>query len=197
MSEQIRPGLWRWSAPHPDWRPSDSDDAPTSWPREVGCVLHRTRSHAVFIDPLVPAQDHAFWAWADALCEGREVSVLETIHFHRRSREEFLARYDGATAPPPGVLPLRLPAFQETLYWIAKHRALVPGDTLTGGKESALRICPQPWLDCIDRQLTVAGLRAELEQALAGLDVELVLVSHGEPVLEGASAALAVALLEP
>lgn len=199
MPEQIRAGLWRWTAAHPDWRPSDSDDAPTSWPRDVGCVLHQTHSDAVFIDPLAPVDDPSFWAWADELCQGREVSVLETIHYHRRSREQFQARYGvAATATAPaGVARLRLPAFQETLIWIAEHRALVPGDSLIADADAELRVCPQPWLDCIDRRLTRAGLRAALEQALAGLDVELVLVSHGEPVLQGAAAALAAALREP
>jgi hypothetical protein len=197
MGEQIRPGLWRWSAPHPDWQRSERDDAPTSWPREVGCVLHQTHSDAVFIDPLAPRHDPAFWAWADQLCQGREVSVLETIHYHRRSREEFLARYGATTTAPAGVLPLPLPAFGETLHWIAEHRALVPGDTLISGADGELRMCPQSWLDCIDRRLTRAALRAALEQALAGLDIELVLVSHGEPVLRGGAAALAAALREP
>ena len=197
MGEQIRPGLWRWSAPHPDWQPSERDDAPTSWPREVGCVLHRTESDAVFIDPLAPGDGPAFWAWADELCQGRAVSVLETIHYHRRSREEFLARYGAATTAPAGVLALPLPAFGETLLWIPVHRALVPGDTLICGADGELRICPQSWLDLIDRRLTRAGLRAALAQELAGLEVELVLVSHGEPVLQGGAAALAAALREP
>jgi hypothetical protein len=197
MAEQIRPGLWRWSAPHPDWQPSERDDAPTSWPREVGCVLYQTQSHAVFIDPLAPAHDPAFWDWADELCQGREVSVLETIHYHRRSRAEFLARYGATTTTAPGVVPLHLVPFQETLQWIAEHRALVPGDTLIVGADGELCICPQSWLDCIDPLLTLAGLRAALQLALAGLDVELVLVSHGEPVLHDGAAALAGALREP
>ena len=33
---EIVPGLWRWTAPHPDWR-RRSDD----WEREVGCVYVR------------------------------------------------------------------------------------------------------------------------------------------------------------
>ncbi len=197
MGEQIRPGLWRWTAPHPDWQPSDSADAPDSWPRDVGCVLYQAPSEAVFIDPLAPPHDPAFWAWADEICRGRSVSVLETILFHRRSREEFRARYGAATTAPSGVLPLRLPEFHETLHWIEEHRALVPGDSLIAGADGELRMCPQSWLDFIAAGLTIAGLRAALERALAGLDVELVLVSHGEPVLHDGAAALAGALRAP
>jgi hypothetical protein len=196
MPEQIRPGLWRWTAPHPDWQPSDGSDAPESWPRDVGCVLYQAPSEAVFIDPLAPPNDPDFWAWADEICRGRSVSVLETIRFHRRSREEFLARYGAATNAPSGVLPLHLPDFHETLHWIGEHRALVPGDSLIA-VDGGLRTCPQSWLDFVAQGLTIAGLRAALEQAVAGLDVELVLVSHGEPVLHDAAAALAAALRAP
>lgn len=197
MPEQIRPGLWRWSAPHPGWQPSDSGDDADSWPRDVGCVLYQAPSEAIFIDPLAPPHDPAFWAWADEVCRGRSVSVLETTPFHRRSREEFLARYGAATNAPSGVLPLRLPNFHETLYWIGEHRALVPGDSLIAGVDGELRMCPQSWLAFVAEGLTVAGLRAALGQAVAGLEVSLVLVSHGQPVLRDGAAALAAALRVP
>ena len=82
---ELRPGLWRWTAPHPEWQPADEEGTPASWPRDVGCVLYETGAHGVFIDPLATPDDGAFWSWADERCGGREVAVLETIAFHRRS----------------------------------------------------------------------------------------------------------------
>ena len=193
MPDEIAPGLWRWVAPHPEWQPTEEDGTPTSWPREVGCVLYETASHAVLFDPLAPEDDAGFWRWADERCRGREAVVLETIHYHRRSREKFLARYGAATAVPDGVVPFALAAFDETVYWIAEHRALVPGDSLVGAGDGELRLCPASWL----ARGTLDELRAALASALLGLDVELVAVSHGEPALRGGGAALARALQAP
>jgi hypothetical protein len=90
------------------------------------------------------------------------------------------------------VRALPFQAFDETMFWIAEHRALVPGDRLIGS-DAGLALCPQSWLRYIDPALTIAELREALG-VLRELDVELVLVSHGEPVLTGAAAALSRAL---
>jgi hypothetical protein len=193
---QIRPSLWRWSAPHPDWHAISEDGTATVWPREVGCVLYTTSSSAVFIDPLAPDDDGAFWRWADERCEGLEVSVLETIAYHRRSREQVIARYDARQSAPDGVAPHPLRGFEETVYWIAEHRALVPGDVLITDPDGELRMCPESWLDDLGSHST-PPTHADLREALrpfSALEVELVLVSHGEPVLQGAQAALQRAL---
>jgi len=197
--EQIRPGLWRWSAPHPAWKPSAQPGACDDWPQEVGCVLYETATSAVLIDPLAP-QEHAdaFWAWADERCLGREVSVLETIPFHRRSCEEAISRYQADTTAPKGVEPRPLPGLPETLYWIPEHRALVPGDSLLGTDDGELQLCPQSWLDELTPRATVAQLRDALRTALRDLDdVDLVLVSHWEPVRRDGGAALERALRAP
>jgi hypothetical protein len=71
----------------------------------------------------------------------------------------------------------------------------VPGDRILGFgvAPGSLRVCPDSWLRYIDPGITGVELRAELQKLLE-LPVELVLVSHGEPVLEGADAALESAL---
>ena len=194
MAEQIRRGLWIWTAPHPEWEADEDGADPAGWPREVGCVLYETAAHAVFIDPLAPQDDPAFWRWADEHCGGREVSVLETIRFHRRSRDEFIARYGASTTVPEGVEALALPAFEETLYWIAEHGALVPGDVLVASGGDGLRLCDASWLESVGEKPLLSELRAALSVALRGLEMDLVLVSHGEPVLAGAADALARAL---
>ena len=100
-------------------------------------MLYEHADCAVFIDPLENADDPAFWSWADDRCRDHEVVVLETIHFHRRSREAFLARYAATTLAPESACPphwgveaRRPPATEETVYWIPEHRALVPGNWL-------------------------------------------------------------------
>jgi hypothetical protein len=196
MPDEIRPGLWHWSAAHPEWHATNGDETPIAWPREVGCVLYTSGSSAVFIDPLAPAGDSAaFWHWADERCRGREVSVLETIAYHRRSREEVIARYSALTSAPETVQPHPLAGFDETVYWIAEHRALVPGDALISTPDGELRMCPQSWLDELSSGSgpTHADLRVALAP-LCDLGVELVLVSHGAPTLRDGGAALARAL---
>jgi hypothetical protein len=56
-----------------------------------------------------------------------------------------------------------------------------------------LRICPDSWLRYLASGMTGEELRAAL-RPLQELPIELVLVSHGEPVLAGAREALARAL---
>jgi hypothetical protein len=176
---------------------------PMLWPRDVACILSENAACAVFIDPLVPADQAEFWGWADDRCRGREVVVLETIRFHRRSREAVLARYSAATmaaeaAVPAywGVEPHSLPATDETVFWIPEHRALVPGDVLIGTGGGGLSLCPQSWLEELSEQPTLADLRAAMG-GLRELDVEMVLVSHGDPALRDGRAELARALDSP
>ena len=64
--DEIAPGLWRWTALHPDWVPDSEPGGSDDWEQRVGSVLHTTSDAAVFIDPLVPARATAFWRWADA-----------------------------------------------------------------------------------------------------------------------------------
>ena len=61
---------------------------------------------------------------------------------------------------------------------------------LLGDGDGGLRLCPPTWLP---EKSSVAKV-AESLRPLLELPVERVLVSHGEPVLDNASAALATAL---
>lgn len=189
---EIRPGLWRWSAPHPDWKPAPAGSS-GDWPRDVGCVLYETPGHAVFIDPLADEGDGAFWAWAAERCGGRAVVVALTIGFHERSRERFVSRLHASATLPAEVQVVAFPALDETMYWLPEHRALVPGDRLLGAGDGELSLCPQSWLRYLPQPQTREQMREALG-VLRGLDVELVLTSHGEPVLTAGAGALARAL---
>jgi hypothetical protein len=192
---QIRPGLHRWTAPHPAYEPDAAPDSPADWPEEVGCVAYQAPGALVLIDPLVP---DPLWPALDRLAEGRRVAVLTTIGFHRRSRDAVAERYDASTSRakktlPSGVETIPIRRAGETMVWIPEHAALVPGDRILGDSDAGLRLCPDSWLRYLPSGMTGAELREAL-RPLLGLPIELVLVSHGEPVLSGGRDALARAL---
>ena len=209
---ELAPGLWRWTALHPDWTPEED------WEQEVGCVYLETPSTVILIDPLVPGEPAAretFLQHLDADVErnGKPVAILLTIFWHERSTAELAERY-GATVwahrgavgrietpvsnpfLPGDVLPGGLIGIDgqrafETIYWLPEEHALVPGDSLLGDGDGGLQVSPEAWL----RDTTRAELKLALH-ALLDLPVEVVLVSHGEPVLADGKAALEQALAE-
>ena len=201
MLTELRPGLWRWTARHPEWREDAEPESPADWPAEVGCVAHRAAEAFVFIDPLVPAgAESRFWAQMDPLVgdHDRPVVVLTTIGWHRRSRDEFAERYGASTsraktAVPSGVETIPLRGAGETMVWLPEQAALVPGDRLLGDGKGGLRMCPESWLGYLSSGIGLAELRGLL-RPLLDLPVELVLVSHGEPVLSGGRRAIGRAL---
>ena len=81
------------------------------------------------------------------------------------------------------------------MFWLAEHRALVPGDRLVGARGGGLRLCPESWLRYLPRESrpSRAQLAARI-RPLLDLPIERVLVSHGEPILSGGRHALARAL---
>jgi hypothetical protein len=192
---ELRPGLHRWTAPHPDYEPDPEPDSPADWPEQVGCVAYEAPDALVLIDPLVPDE---LWPELDRLAEGRRVAVLTTIGFHRRSRDAVAARYGASTSRakktlPRGVETIPIPRAGETMIWIREHAALVPGDRILGGGDAGLRVCPDSWLRYLTSGITGDELREALRPLLQ-LPIELVLVSHGDPVLSGGRDALARAL---
>lgn len=196
---EIAPGLMRWSAPHPEWRPAAAAGSPDDWDPLVGSVLYEPPDIVVLIDPLLPQEGRAeFLAWLDERVAGRPVSVLTTIRWHRRDRAELARRYCSQTTRawnviPAGVVPKPLRGAGESLFWLPSADTLVAGDRLIVGADGELRLCPESWLDGV--RVDRAGL-AGLLQPMLDLPVERVLVSHGEPVLRGAHAALARAVAE-
>lgn len=187
---QVAPGLWRWTAPHPDWEPTEQEDSPADWARDVGCVAYATPSTLVLIDPLVTDGDYAP---LDTLAESRaRVAILITIAWHERSRSELTTRYSATADVPDGVEAIEIRGSRETVFWIPEHRALVPGDRILGDRPPGLRLCPDSWMRNLGGY-TRADLRAALLPLLE-LPVEMVLVSHGEPILGNGHTALERAL---
>jgi glyoxylase-like metal-dependent hydrolase (beta-lactamase superfamily II) len=215
--EPLRPGLWRWLAPHPDWTPQDA--GPGGWEQLVGCIYLETPSAIVLIDPLAPPSGtpahQRFW---DALDRdvarlAHPVAVLLTAGWHDRSAQAVYDRYHhqpgagiwahedsrwevdcavtdtfrGGSPLPGGVQAYEASDAQpgEALLYLPSHQALVAGDVLVGLGAGELRI---GWAS----DDVIPALRR-----LLSLPIDLVLPSHGQPVLAGGGRALAAALEAP
>ena len=142
--QQVAPGLWRWTTPHPDWEAPKQEDDPADWARDVGSVAYETTANLVLIDPLIA---NGNFATLDEMAEkSTGVAILTTLEFHRRSRDELAQRYAATTTPPDGIDAIEIRGAGETMYWIPEHGALVPGDRIRGDRPPGLRLCPESWL---------------------------------------------------
>ena len=183
---ELAAGLWRWTARHPDWKEG------SDWEQDVGCVYYEAPGATVLIDPLVPAERERFFEALDRDVERRElpVVILLTCAWHERSSGELTERYGAATDGfVEGVVALPFQIADETMYWLPDHRSLVTGDSLMGDGGGGITVCPDTWLEGDAPALLRRDLRPLLD-----LPIELVLVSHGEPVLERGHAAIERAL---
>ena len=199
---QISPGLWLWSAPHPEWRGA------TDWPEDVNCVYYEAADATVLIDPLVPTgEENEFWQALDRDVErtGRPVAVLLTAPWHERSAAEVSNRY-GATVwahedgrdrlsvtARSGDLPAGVEVFVpagmsegQVAFFIRPHGTLVVAEFFMG-IDGGLSIRPSPSLS--DRKAFDESLRRLLD-----LPIVHVVVSHGEPVLRDGRAKIEEAL---
>lgn len=178
--QELRPGLWTWSAPHPGW--SEKED----WGPDVRSYAYDSGSCLVLFDPIAPP------TLLEGLIEAQEVGVLLTAAWHRRSASECVERFGAHVFAPTDDLPADVERRctyydDEAAYWITRHGALVVGDSFTA--EGELKIQDE-WLPpAITREQMVDGLRPLLE-----LPIELILVTHGEPVVEDAREQLREAL---
>jgi hypothetical protein len=162
-------------------------------------VLYELPDVVALIDPLLPSDGRAqFLAWLDECVACRPVTILTTIRWHRRDREELARRYRANTtrawnALPAGVEQRPLRGAGETLFWLPAVATLVAGDRLIGADGGGVRVCPQSWLEGVRaNRADVAGLMRPLLE----LPIERLLFSHGEPVLREAHEALAQAIAE-
>ena len=206
---EVASGLWIWSAYH------------DSWKENVGSVYCETGDGVALVDPLVPADGAGrFWAALDRDVEraGGGVHVLLTVFWHARSAGAVAERYGARTWVPrasrgavarrgisvtdpfrPGdALPGGIEAFptarsSEVVYWLPRHRALVPGDVLLGADAGGVRLCPRSWLPA---SKTLDDLVRSLKPLLE-LPIARILVSHGKPALRAGGKALAAALAAP
>jgi glyoxylase-like metal-dependent hydrolase (beta-lactamase superfamily II) len=199
---ELRPGLWHWKARHPAWTPDQGGE--TGWEGDVSCYAVRATDTLVLIDPISTPE-------VERLAREGEggVVVLLTAHWHQRSARELNERFGAAVHVPadedrpdapsqpfevgdtlPGGVEAR-PGFYPgaAALWLPEHRALVTGDVLVGDGEGGVRILDAWMPEGESVQTAASALRPLLD-----LPVELVLPTHGEPVVERAHEALRQAL---
>jgi glyoxylase-like metal-dependent hydrolase (beta-lactamase superfamily II) len=192
IGTELAPGLRRWTAFHPKWK------------QEVGSLAFDSADGLVLIDPLVGEEELP-----------RPEHVVVTVHWHVRSTGDIAARWPdtrvwamrrrgkplrGHATPtdlfqpgdalPGGIEALATAREAEVVLWLPEQRAVVTGDVLLGTKAGGLRLCPASWLQ---QGVTHEELARSLAPLLE-LPVEMVLVAHGEPVLEAAREAIAAAV---
>lgn len=194
---EVDPGLWLWTSFHEEWK------------QDVACAYLEAPDAVCLIDPLVPSEDpERFLRALDRDVErlGRPVHVLVSVFWHARSARELAERYDAEVWAPsrarlaverragrarafrPGdALPGGVEAHEtarsnEVVLWLPSHRSLWAGDVILEGP----KLCPDSWLP---GAVTQEDLRLSL-LPLLDLDVERILLSHGESVLADGRAAL-------
>jgi len=206
--KRLADGLLRWTEPHPEWSAGD-------FGAEVASYAVRAGGEGLLIDPLLTSDG----SFLDELFAGADrVSILITIPYHARSSEELAERFDARIYGPAGVakrlspsapfeaispgdeLPAGVRSFavgkprprgEQPLY-LPSRRALVFGDAVVE-HDGALRVWCHDQVDEKVRRFYRERFNPTLRPLLE-LDVERVLVTHGEPVLSGGGEALKRAL---
>ncbi|MEA2406081.1 MAG: Metallo-beta-lactamase superfamily [Thermoleophilaceae bacterium] len=210
---RLREGLWRWTARHPEWHPGQ-------FGAEVACFAAQAGETTLLIDPLLPPDPAPVIEVVDAVL-GRRLAILITIPYHVRSSEQLWQRYKGDaettihghracakrledtsafTAIEPGAeLPggatahtIGKPRRYEMPLHLPSHGALVFGDAVVE-HEGALKVWAH---DKVDKKVErfYRERFAPSVKTLLELDFDSVLVTHGEPVLQGGKEALRRAL---
>ena len=87
---ELRPGLWHWQAPHPEWTPDQW------WPQAVSSYALDDEARLILFDPLaVPAE-------ILELAADREPVVVLTAPWHERDARSLVERFGAPVfAPPP------------------------------------------------------------------------------------------------
>jgi hypothetical protein len=207
MIDELTDGIWRWTAPHPEWRRADHP-----WTHEVASFAVAAGDDLVLIDPLAPADAAPFWAELDRLVERtgpRRMPVLLTIHYHVRSAAEVSRRYGERL----GVTLHGHESVADLLGPGVPFEAIVPGAPLPAGAEAFAIGSPRrremplllPGASALAFGDAVVGVEGDLRvweevdgerrrewyenrflptlAPLADLDFDHVLVTHGPPVI--------------
>jgi hypothetical protein len=217
---EISPGLLHWTARHPDWHPGQ-------FGARVGSYAAVADGDLLLIDPLLPADDPepVIAALEDRLSE--RLAILITIGYHVRSAAELRGRWQRelpVTIHGPPQAKRRLPAAAQRAFhdlapdvpgpggarsfrigrpvrgerplWLPSHSALAFGDAVVVTPCGALRMWAQePVTE--SREAFYRERFAPTLERLLELPLERVLVTHGEPVLDGAKSALERAVAAP
>jgi hypothetical protein len=211
--EQLVDGLWRWTARHPQWHPGQFGSEVASYALSAG---HET----LLVDPLLPLEPDAVLDLIERQL-GERLAILITIPYHVRSSEAIRDRFrgpvettiwghracrkrlaDGAgfhAFEPGDSLPGKASAHRigkprrfETPLHLPSHRALAFGDAVVE-VDGALRVWSERRVDQKVSRFHRERFNPTLEPLL-GLDFDRVLVTHGQPILDGGRRRLKEAL---
>jgi hypothetical protein len=217
--QELAPGLWRWTAQHPEWHPGEFGAEVASF------ALEDHTGETILIDPLLPPDPGPVLELIERQLDGR-LSILISIPYHVRSSEEIRRRFRGdaettiwghpacrkrlqdqagfrdldpgdATGLPAGVTAQAIgkPRRYEMPLHLPSHAALVFGDAVAevGGE---LRVWSERRVDASVERFYRERFNPTLEPLLE-LDFDRVLVTHGQPVMIGGRTALEGALNAP
>ena len=209
--EELGPGLWRFTVTR------------NGLPPIMTAYALRDGEDTILVDPLVAGETEPLLAALDEIVCGR-VRILVTTPFHVRGSELLWRRWrdrhevtifgyehcatrlDDRSAFRPlrggetlagGVRAHAIgrPRRAEIPFELPSHRALTFGDTVLE-VDGELRVWPRH-RDGERRRTWYEQRFLPTLDALTGLDVERVLVTHGEPVLRDGARALAATLARP
>jgi glyoxylase-like metal-dependent hydrolase (beta-lactamase superfamily II) len=207
---ELRPGLWHWEAPHPDWSPSEP------WTENVSSYAIDDGERLWLFDPLAPPPE------ITELAAERETAIVLTAPWHERGTRSLVERFRlPVFTPLPetaedlmqkyGITAEQAGDGSPDLAWLVREnkgeaRPYAPGDRLPFGAEAYPGREPQDVVLWIESHRTVIsgdtlvdfgqGLEIPLgwlreavtrEQVVEGLrpllelPVEHVLPTHGRP----------------
>jgi glyoxylase-like metal-dependent hydrolase (beta-lactamase superfamily II) len=209
--QALRPGLWHWKAPHPDWRSSEP------WDQNVSSYAIDDGERLLLFDPIAPPSD------METLAAERETAVVLTAPWHERDAQRLVERLGVPVYTPlPDTAEYLMQTYGITaeqagdgspdLAWLLKEgigeaRLYAAGDRLDVGVEAFAGQKPNDMVLWIESHRTViAGdtlvdfgngleinerwlqqMGAKREQVVEGLrpllelPVEHVLAAHGGP----------------
>jgi len=185
---ELRPGIWHWQSPHPDWNEEQW------WPELVSSYAIELRDDFLLFDPLsVPDELH-----------DRATAVVLTAPYHERDArrlglpvhtppadtwQDWVEKFgvdpdrvrgmESEDLAGPGAWPFGVHAYpgredNDLVLWLASINAIVTGDSLSDfGDGLDIQLGGRKH---VTRDDVVRRLRPVLD-----LPVELVLPAHGEP----------------
>lgn len=191
---EIAPGLWHWTARR----------------ESIGAEVssYYLESEHVLIDPMIPREGldwfEAHGTPEHAILTNRHhdrdawrlhAAIEVTVHCVRNGLHELEGRgpveaFEFGDELPGGVIAHEVDAIcpDETALHIPRHRALACADgVVRWGGGDRLQFVPDYLMD--DPERTRERLR-EAYRGLLGLDFDLLLLAHGEPIVGGARDAL-------
>jgi glyoxylase-like metal-dependent hydrolase (beta-lactamase superfamily II) len=85
---ELRPGLWHWTAPHPDWRPSEP------WDQNVSSYAIDDGERVLLFDPIAPPSE------IENLAAEREAAIVLTCPWHERDSRSLVERLGAPVYTP-------------------------------------------------------------------------------------------------